>query len=468
MSKLGLGARLMLVILFSMLVLQILSVVVYISDRGVDALTRRAAMFPDRLEAIVTLMDHSNAEQRGLLVRSISDEGTTISWTDDIPALGDGIDARSGEVVVPGFGAWLSDYSDMLGSHQLQVVIPREGRHWFLPNLSRSINTQQVRVSVRLADGTWVNLYRHPVRGLFFAGIPLGVFTALFLAGVALLSMAIIWRETNPLRRLAAAAEDFGRDLEPRPLPVPRPPDLRVLVLAFNRMQQNIAQADRSRSDMIAALSHDIRTPLARLTLRIRKLDSDLRAAAEHDIDQITRVADGAFRFTETEMARLEETMDLRHLLRDITADYDLPLQDPLPQRLALMQGHVGLLDRAFSNLIENAGKYAQTVRVKLVAGPQPRDGRGCKHMILFDDDGPGIPPEDRARLLQPFQRGQTARTDQSEGVGLGLYLANRIIERHGGSLELEASPAGGLRVKVLLPALVAGASDKDKPLMGL
>ncbi|AEM41882.1 Sensory transduction histidine kinase, putative [Ketogulonicigenium vulgare WSH-001] len=437
----------MLFIALCMLLAQVVSVSLYLSDRDTTASGRRVLPFPDQLEALVALMDTADPEDRMLLLRAVATEHTQ-AWLTPLP-IENGLDPQSHEAttMLEGYSAWLAEYSVVLGSHPLEVSVA-DVRKSFLPvELRFSVVPQRVRVSVQLHDGTWLHVLRRPSPGLSFVGLPLGMFAALLLTGVAVLTMLIVWRETKPLRRLTAAVDAFGRDLKPRTLPLPRPPDLRFLVYAFNEMQQNISQADRSRSDMIAALSHDIRTPLARLTLRIRKLDPEIRAAAERDIERITRVADGAAHFTEAETITLDEQVDLRVLMLQVAQDYDLIVDDNAPQRPALINGSAALLERALSNMVENSRKYARNTRFTLTPG-------SSEHVVVVEDDGPGILPEDRARLLQPFQRGQIARTDdKSEGVGLGLYLANRIIARHGGSLLLEDAVPAGLRLVVTLPA---------------
>lgn len=221
-------------------------------------------------------------------------------------------------------------------------------------------------------------------------------------------------------------------------------PDLKALVESVNAMQHSIARADRARADMIAALSHDIRTPLARLALRLRKLDPDQRAGAERDIAQITRVAEEAFRFTEAEMASLDADVDLGAVLSDLCQGMGVPFTDETTGKAVLIRGNAALMARGIGNLVENAQKYARGCRVRLRQ-------RGGALEVMVEDDGPGIPAADRLRLLEPFQRGDPAR-GQAEGTGLGLSLAQRIVLRHGGQLVLEDGAAGGLIVRASFP----------------
>lgn len=446
MSRLGLAGRLMLFIALALFVAQLLAVAGYLSERRVLAPERLNLPFPDQLEALVLLIESSPPEQQSLLVRALSGNNLRLDVQpvaeDDTISL-----PRDGEVVLPGLGRWLEAYSGVLGARQVVVSVPAEDAGRRLRLLRLGHTPERLRVSVRLMTGSWLHVQRLPSPAIALGGLPVGLISALLSTLAALVAMLVVWLETRPLRALAQAVTAFGRDLHPRPQPVPRPPDLRALVQAFNTMQEAIARAEQGRSDMIAALSHDIRTPLARLALRLRKLAPAQRAAAERDIAQIDRVAGDAFRFTEVQMARLDEWLDLRSLLADLAQAMEVAFEDRLGAAGAPLHGSAELLRRAFGNLIDNGFKHgAGTVR--LVAQAVPGG-----YAVVVEDDGPGIAVQDRARLLEPFQRGDPARAGAVAGSGLGLALAQRIVARHGGTLGLESAASGGLAVRLFLPA---------------
>lgn len=447
MSRLGLAGRLILLIAVVLLFVQVLGVAAYLSDRQEAVPDRPLLPFPDQLDALVDLFDSAPAAERDLLLRALSDSEVILDLQPALPhSEAPPPGAAQGDLILPGLQQRLQDYTTALGAHQIEVAVPAEQATGGLPRLRAYLAPERVRIAVRLTDGQWLVVQRQHVVGLAIGGLPVGLVSALLATLVALAAIGGVWWETRPLRHLAQAARRFGRDLTPAPLPLPRAPDLRALVGAFNDMQDQIATADRNRTDMMAALAHDMRTPLARLVLRLRKLEPDLRTAAERDIDDIAHVADSAFRFAAADLAVLDGTVDLRDLARRLADQTGLALRDDQPDQPLQLQGNAELIGRALWNLADNARKYAGGGRILLVPG---RD----LHSIVIEDDGPGIPPQDRARLLEPFQRGEPSRNGATGGTGLGLALARRIALRHNGTLTLGDAPGGGLRVTLDLPA---------------
>lgn len=431
MIRLGLAGRVILLIALALVLIQAIGVMAYLSDRR-DADPERALFpFPDQLAAIVASVEAEPEARRATLLRALSGPDLQVSVSAGLPP------AAAGEVLRVADRRWLSQ----LAGHDIRVTTLGPGPLRLLPRLGAA----GVRVSVRLAGGEWLSVERFRAPGRTVGGLPLGTISALLSLAVAVAALAVVWREMRPLGRLTEAVRGFGTDLRPRPLPVPATPDLKLLIAAFNRMQTDIAAADQSRTDMIAALSHDIRTPLARLTLRLRGLPPAVGAAAERDIAQIAQVADGAFRFVGVDMARMDMPVDLRALLMRLAETQQAGFADATPARPAQVRGNADLLDRAFANLLENAHKYAGSARLSLAVTP-------LEVQVRVEDDGPGIAPAEFARLMQPFQRGDAARSDPGGGLGLGLSLAARIVARHGGTLAQGAGPAAGLTLIVTLP----------------
>ena len=441
MNRLGLAGRLILLLAVGLFSVQALAAIAYLADRREEAAGRPFLPFPYQIEAMVALFDAAGPAERELLQRAFTDSEVEVRIESEAPQSDASAAAR--DLALPGLTEALRDYSAVLGARGLQVAIPAPEAAGPLPRLRAVLNPGRVRIAVALGDGSWLVLQRQRVAGLALAGLPLGMVSAILGFGVAGLAMLAVWRETRPLRRLSAAATAFGRSLRPVPMAPAGAPDLRGLIEAFNGMQARIARLDRSRTDMIAAFAHDVRTPLTRLRLRLRKLDPGLQDAAGRDIDEIARVSDEAFRFAAADLAALDRQVDLRALLADLAAEAGIALQAG-PGRTVLT-GNPELLRRAFANLIGNALQYAGSCRLALLPSPQLLT-------VTVEDDGPGIPPEDRARLLEPFERGEASRNRATGGSGLGLALAARIVLRHGGTLELGDALSGGLRVTVLLP----------------
>ncbi|MBC7138904.1 MAG: two-component sensor histidine kinase [Defluviimonas sp.] len=443
MSRLGLAGRLILLLALGLFSVQALGVVAYLADRRDEAAERPLLPYPDQIEAMVALFDSADAAERELLKRAFTDSEVELRIEPEAPQ-SDATSAAA-DLPLPGLADRLRDYSAVLGARGLQVAIPAAEAAGPLPRLRALLHPGRVRIAVALGDGNWLVVQRRRVTGLALAGLPLGMVSAILGFAVAGLAMLAVWRETRPLRELGSAATSFARSLRPVPMAPAGAPDLRRLIAAFNAMQDRIARLDRSRTDMIAALAHDVRTPLTRLRLRLRKLDPALQEAAGRDIDEIARVSDEAFRFAAADLAALERDVDLRALLGALAAEADVPLRDAAPGRAATLTGNADLLRRAFANLIANALHYGGNCRLTLAATPR-------RLVVTVEDDGPGIPPEDRARLLEPFERGEGSRSRATGGSGLGLALAERIVLRHGGTLDLGEATSGGLRVTVVLP----------------
>ena len=445
MSRLGLAGRLILALAIGLALIQLLTAAAYMADRRRDAPEGPFLPFPDQLAAMVALFDTADAPRRALLLRAFTDSTLEVSVAatppeSEPPRPGE----AAGDLALPGLAERLRGYSGVLGSRPLRVAIPApEAEGLRLPRLRALLNPERVRIAVRLADGDWLVVQRQRAAGLAVGGLPVGLFSALLSVGFALFAMVAIWLETRPLRRLGAAARAFGQSLQPVPLAPRGAPDLRRLIAAFNAMQERVARLDRGRTDMIAAFAHDVRTPLARLRLRLRKLDPALQDAAARDIDEIARTADEAFRFAAADLARLEEEIDLTALLVALARRSGAEFRSD--GATARIRGNAALLNRAFGNLVANALLYGGTCRIALAARPAPT--------VTIEDDGPGIPEAERARLLEPFERGEGSRNRATGGSGLGLALANRIVTRHGGSLALGAATSRGLRITVTLPA---------------
>jgi len=447
MNRLGFAGRVTLLVALMLLVVQLASLGAWLSERRAVP-ERRLLPFPDQVEALVQLFDDSSDAQRALLIRALENDGLRLAVHPHAMTAEDDPLRRPGEVILPGLSQWLADFSTALGPREVRVAVLERQAQRLFPNLQALMRPEGLRASIRLADGDWLVIERLSPPGLTVAGRPAGIVLTLLSVGVALFTIWMVWRGTRPLRDLTRSVAAFGRDLQPRPLTPPAMPDLKALVESFNAMQHSIARADRARADMIAALSHDIRTPLARLALRLRKLDPDQRTGAERDIAQITRVAEEAFRFTEAEMASLDADVDLRAVLSDLCRDMGVPFLDETAGKAVRIRGNAALLARGIGNLVENAQKYARGCRVRL-----RRSGSALE--VTVEDDGPGIPAADRLRLLEPFQRGDPAR-GQADGSGLGLSLAQRIVLRHGGQLVLQDGAAGGLTVRVSFPVAAA------------
>jgi len=287
-----------------------------------------------------------------------------------------------------------------------------------------------------------------------FAGVPSRFWLHLILTFTAVISVALIAVRlvTRPIKQLADAAEAFGRDLDAPPLAEQGPAETRRAAEAFNRMQERIKRLIAERSLALAAVSHDLRTPLTRMRLRAELVDDEaLRAQINADIDDMQAMVDATLDYLrglgESEDPR---SIDIEALLASIVADEQAlgRAVDFAGGNTAPYPGRVSALKRAIANLIDNAVKYGHAAHLSVVDAPTSPNAL----RIVVTDDGPGIPPADLERVVEPYVRLETSRSRETGGVGLGLAVARDAARLHGGELLLENRAEGGLRATLTLP----------------
>jgi two-component system osmolarity sensor histidine kinase EnvZ len=267
-----------------------------------------------------------------------------------------------------------------------------------------------------------------------------------------ILAIYFLTRQLRPIRRLAWAADNFGKGRDVGDFKLEGATEIRQAGAAFNQMRKRILRHIGQRTEMLAAVSHDLRTPLTRMKLELEMLGEDRVQARDledlrTDVDDMARVVEGYLAFARGEGQERIETTDLGALLRDVaeraangTSRIDIELEAPviLPLRPTAIR-------RCFTNLIENAARHARWVGVRAAT----------KHgqvWVAVDDDGPGIPEPQRETVFKPFFRLDGSRNPSTGGVGLGLTIARDIVLGHGGDIELSQAPTGGLRVLIRLP----------------
>ncbi|NYT38278.1 HAMP domain-containing protein [Allopusillimonas soli] len=281
--------------------------------------------------------------------------------------------------------------------------------------------------------------------------------TALLLA---LIGAAVSVRFVNrPLAQLAKVARQLARGETPSPLPEKGPAEIRDMNIAFNRMARDIRQTEADREIMLAGISHDLRTPLARMRLEIEMsaVSDEARQAIDEDLAQIDHSIGQLMEYARPAGMVPEQGVDVSSVLRDVyerERSHTETLGDMLTASIesnlyAKINAHD--LKRIVTNLIENARRYGRSpsddkARIELTAGQQ-----GNILAIEVRDHGAGIAPTDVQRLLRPFSRGDSARTGVS-GAGLGLAIVERLLGHVGGSLELISRPTGGLVARIELP----------------
>ena len=304
-------------------------------------------------------------------------------------------------------------------------------------------------VAVRLPDGSWLNVR-------LFASVPQTagghgslLSTTLMAAGVLLLSLAIAAWLTRPLRAMARTVAALPPDAARIHLPETGPKEVRELAHAFNSMQARIAGLVERRTQALAAVSHDLRTPMTRLRFRLEDVsDLALREAIAGDVAEMEQMVEATLSYLRGEASEEPvRPLDLVALVETIVDDArDRGLQADLaaPPRL-VVAGRLVSLKRMVSNLVENALTYGGSARLAI------QDGE-TDAVLTVRDEGPGIPQDQLAAVLEPFVRLEASRSRATGGVGLGLTIARAVAEAHGGTLTLANAPGGGLMATVRLP----------------
>ncbi len=279
------------------------------------------------------------------------------------------------------------------------------------------------------------------------------IFTVVFLA--LTLALLCVWATralTAPLARLAGAAEAFGTRDDHVALPEAGPEEVLAVSRALDRMRSRVRRLIDDRTQMLAAISHDLRTPITRLRLRAEFVeDEGARAATLRDLDQMNGLVEAALSFVRDGQIRdagnhgLVDLASVVQTVCDGFSDIGAPVSVER-SRHVLVRGHPDELLRAFTNLVDNAVKYGGEARLSMEGSP-----RGVRVRVV--DSGPGIPEAEREAMLQPFVRGDRSRNlNAASGFGLGLSIVQAIVEAHDGRLTLENRPEGGLCAAVELP----------------
>jgi signal transduction histidine kinase len=254
---------------------------------------------------------------------------------------------------------------------------------------------------------------------------------------------------TGPLSALATAAEKLGRDIDRPPLDENGPLEVRRAASAFNVMQRRLSRFLADRARVLTAMSHDLKTPLTRLRLRMETVnDPALRAKIEKDLDEMQSMVTQTLDYMrDSSRSEAAQQIDLMALLETLQIDFRDTGHEVRIEGAAA-RPYVGrplALRRCLTNLVENALRYGGRAMIVL-------EDTGKEVVVRVVDEGPGMPEEELERAFEPFYRGERSRSRETGGTGLGLGIARNIARSHGGELVLKNRPAGGLEAILSLP----------------
>jgi signal transduction histidine kinase len=436
-------------------VLALIALLIFVSQLAVilvvwrQAQTRAGAEYrlplPDRVASIVRLVENTPQEDRRILLQSLNSRDLTVRFEDQLTA-SDREDTRQ----FPAYRNAIDRYSKELAGREVIGMIGigpqklsglREGRDALEASFP-------MRLMIELNAGGWLVIETPDLLASRVRRLPFGFLAVLAGTIVAAMALWSIWQEVRPVRDMAKAARCFADTGKPSPVIPAGGHDVRELVLSFNEMQERIAALLANRTLVMSAMSHDVRTYLTRLRLRIEALEPQSREAAERTLADIQALLDDTLAFAEAGIAPDQVTpVDLAQLLETLLEAGQFPT-DRIKLNIdghPIVSGHAGRLQRALVNLISNAIKYGSCADIHLCTS---RDTA----RIEIADRGPGIPKEDRQRVFDPFYRRDSSRNRNIEGAGLGLAIASNILRNHGGFITLKDRPGGGLAVVIELP----------------
>lgn len=320
--------------------------------------------------------------------------------------------------------------------------------------LSNQIQFPPFSAAVRMDDGQWAVI--QPPHG-WLAPWQKGLLLSMVLS-LLLLSPLIWWmaqRLVRPIRRFSNAADRLGADPDAAPLAPEGPKEVRLAIAAFNDMQAKLREHIERRTHTVAAIAHDLRTPLTRLRFRIEMMPQGQQAQAVRDIEEMDALITQAMQFVKGPFdVGQAERLDLGDLARSVAGLYaDTGADVAVTAETGLeIRGDEAVLRRSLSNLMDNAVSHASAVAVRV----QVENGRA---VTRIQDRGPGIPSDHLERVFEPFFRLEGSRNRKTGGAGLGLSIARHAVRAHGGDLTLSNAPEGGLVATLSLPLARADAA---------
>tara|TARA_B100001248_G_scaffold88994_1_gene65545 strand:- start:6429 stop:7742 length:1314 start_codon:yes stop_codon:yes gene_type:complete len=267
------------------------------------------------------------------------------------------------------------------------------------------------------------------------------------LPSVILIIIALIFlkNQTRPLVKLAKAAEKFGKGDYVNDFRPSGAQEIRKAAYEFDRMAKRINRHLNQRSEMLSGISHDLRTPLTRLKLQLAMLDKkEVSKNMSKDIDEMEKMLNDYLQFAKTQAQEETSEIDLNYLFKELEKNFDENLKVLYNEKI-IFSGRPIALKRSFENIIQNGLNYGKKVFIKISKSSN-------RVLIVFEDDGPGIPEDQYKNVFKPFFRLDKSRSLNQSGVGLGLAIVEDIINSHGGNIQLGKSQYNGLLVKISLP----------------
>jgi signal transduction histidine kinase len=412
----------------------------------------KSALFREVAE-VLSIMEAAPAQARPALAAGASTHLVRLDWYPGSSAVADffAVRSRTADSDFERRVLALTHHPAVAVDSGTRLTVPSELMY------DRSKPTLPYILALKLSDQSWL-VYTVPLR---FWGVPLGglwvIRIVCFALSIALVTALAVRGFAKPIEQLAAAARHFGVDPHAPPIVEAGPEELRQVARTFNAMQAQIQTFIARRTTMLAAISHDLRTPLTRIRLRGELIeDEEQQARLFRDVDELQAMVDGALAFFRDDaVAEATTLFDLTELISTVINDYadqGITIAYSGPHR-AIYGGRPFALKRVLTNLTDNAIKYATPPDIELAQV-------GSAWIISVADRGPGIAEESLQSVFRPYHRLDKSRNRMTGGVGLGLSVAQAIVQGHGGEIVLNHRSGGGLIASISLP--ITGSAPGD------
>lgn len=451
----SLRSQIVLLILGSLLVAQAVSLFLFADERGLAVRAAISAEAAGRAANMVSLLEDTPPDQHPAILRAATSPLVRFDLS-DAPRVTDP-DHHHGNAVVSRMRALLDEnLSREIRVNLRETELPEmrmpENMGGDMADMHRQmmqarLTPVELTLSVALSGGQWLNVAtrfeRPPLQWPIASILSFGVTAGLLLVAALWFVLA---RLTGPLRRLSGAADRLGRGEDTGALTLSGPAEVRSLTAAFNRMQDRLTRFVADRTRLLAAVGHDLRSPLTALRVRAELVDDiETRESLIESIEEMHTMAEATLTFAEglsgSESSQTIEITDwMDALASDMVESFETVGGPQISARVRPVS-----LRRALRNVIENAIRYGGGARVAWRRA-------GDDLVIEVTDDGPGIPADALERVFDPFYRLEESRSLETGGHGLGLSIARSILRAHGGDIRLEIRPEGGTKAIMTLP----------------
>ena len=449
----NLRGQLVLLIVAALAVAQTISLWLFVDERGLAVRAALGFEAAGRAANVALLLEEAPESLQQAILRAANSPLVRFDLS-DIPAVDHESHADGGavEARVRGLLGGANDREIRVELHEVEQGIPPmphlapEMAEMHLAMMRGELSAIEMQLSIALADGQWLNVgtrfERPPLQWPWASIVSFGITAAIILVSAC---WFLLTRLTGPLLRVSRAADRLGKGEAVDPLPLIGPSEVRGLTQAFNRMQARLTRFVADRTRLLAALGHDLRSPLTAMRVRAEMVDEDeTRESLVASIEEMQEMVDATLAFARG-MASSEvyETVDLKTYLKQLQADmidgFTLDTANSISVRLRPQS-----VRRALRNIIENAQRYGGGAEVTFV-----HDAEYVQ--IRVSDNGPGVPEAELEQVFEPFFRLEKSRSRETGGTGLGLSIARTIVRAHGGDVALTNRTEGGLLVTVTL-----------------